>query len=74
VEITYDGDKECFVMHTRSGDIEFYMRGYLYLADFREYITDDAISCMTTSEREALFNKAIVKRAQEAGIFRKDGD
>jgi len=67
VEITYDKDKECFIMHTRSGDIEFYMRGYLYLVDFRDYITDEAITCMTTSEREALFNKALTREPKRQG-------
>ena len=59
VRITYDEDRDCFIMHTQSKDIEFHMKGFLYVADFRHYITDQAIACMTTSEREALFNKAI---------------
>jgi len=57
------------VVHSRLGDIEFYQRGDLYLADFRPYVTDRALNGMTTQERDALFDKATVKRAQEAGVF-----
>ena len=57
------------MVHSRLGDIEFYQRGDLYLADFRPYVTDRALNGMTTQERDALFDKATVKRAQEAGVF-----
>jgi len=69
VRITYDEGRDCFIMQTQSGDIEFHMKGDLYVADFRDYITDQAIAGMTTSQREALFDKTTVKRAQEAGAF-----
>ena len=40
VKISYDDSQECFVVHSRLGDVEFYQRGDLYLADFRPYVTD----------------------------------
>jgi len=48
------------------------LKGDLYLADFRAYLTNQAISAMTTKEREELCEKAVVKRAQEAGVFIKN--
>ena len=69
VDITYDNSKEAIVAHTLKGDILFYQRGDLYLADFRDHLTQRALSGMTTAEREQLFDKSTVKRAQEAGQF-----
>ena len=57
------------MVHSRLGNIEFYQRGDLYLANFRAYVTDRALNGMTTQEQEALFDKTTVKRAQEAGVF-----
>jgi len=72
VKISYDGDQEMFTVHSKVGDLEFKQRGDLYLADFRPYITDRALIGMTTEEREAMFNKAMVKSAKEAGKFIKN--
>jgi len=69
VDITYNSYKECFIVHASSGDIEFYQRGDLYLADFRDYVTSNAIPAMITLEREQLFERATVKRAQETGFL-----
>jgi len=52
--------------------LEFKQHGDLYLADFRPYITDRALIGMTTQQREAMFNKAMVKSAKEAGDFIKN--
>jgi len=72
VKITFDSVKDSSIVHTRNGDVEFAQRGDLYLADFRSHLTNRAINAMTTKEREELFEKAVVKRAQEAGIFIKN--
>ena len=72
VRITFDSVKDSFIVHTRNADIEFTQRGDLYLADFRGYLTDRAITAMTTKEREELFEKAVVKRAQQAGTLIKN--
>jgi len=69
VPITYDQVKEYFIVHSPIQDIKFYQRGDLYLADFRDFVTNRAIAAMTTQQREQLFDKAQVKRAQEAGTF-----
>jgi len=69
VPITYDQVQECFIVHSPIQDIKFYQRGDLYLADFRNFVTNRAIAAMTTQQREQLFDKAQVKRAQEAGTF-----
>jgi len=53
-------------------DIEFIQRGDLYLADFRDHVINRAISAMTTKDREVLFEKAVVKKAQQAGTFIKN--
>ena len=56
-------------VHTPNGDIVFYRRVKMYLADFRPWITDQAMTLMTTKDREALFNKSTVERAKLAGEF-----
>jgi hypothetical protein len=56
-------------VHTPNGDIVFYRRIKMYLADFRPWITDRAMSLVTTRDREALFNKSTVERAKLAGEF-----
>jgi len=72
VKITFDSSRDSFIVHTIHGDIEFAQKGDLYLADFREYLTNRAISAMTTKEREELFEKTVVKKAQQAGTFIKN--
>jgi len=73
VKIVYDGDNETFNVHTKVGIVlEFKLRGDLYLADFRPYITDRAFAGMTVQQREAMFNKAMVKSAKDAGVFIKN--
>jgi len=72
VKISYDGEEEMFIVHSKVGDLEFKQRGDLYLADFRPYITDRALVGMTRQEREAMFNMAMVKSAKEAGKFIKN--
>jgi len=60
-------------VHTKSGVVlEFKLHGDLFLADFRPYITDRAFAGMTVEQREAMFNKAMVKSAKEAGQFIKN--
>ena len=69
VPITYDQVQECFIVHSPIQDIVFHQRGDLYLADFRDFVTDRAIAAMTTQQREQLFDKSLMKRAKEAGTF-----
>ena len=56
-------------VHTPHGDIVFHRRIKMYLADFRPWITNQAMSLMTTKDREALYNKSTVERAKLAGEF-----
>ena len=72
VKITFNSSRDSFIVHTTHGDIEFTQKGDLYLEDFREYLTNRAISAMTTKEREGLFEKTVVKKAKQAGTFIKN--
>jgi len=69
VKVSYDGNKDCFTIHTPKGDINFIQKGDLYLADFSQYVTDRALIAMLTKQREEMFEKSIAERAQEAGQF-----
>jgi len=61
VKVSYDDNKDCFIIHTPKGDINFIQKGDLYLADFGECVTDRALNAMTTKQREEMFEKNIVK-------------
>jgi len=69
IKITYNDEEGYYNLHAKNGNIKFVLKGDLYLADFREYVTDRAISAMTTKQREEMFERSVVKRAQEAGTF-----
>jgi len=69
IKISYDDREGCFIIHSIKGNIKFALKGDLYLADFSDYVTDRALSAMTTKQREEMFERSVVKRAQEAGTF-----
>ena len=69
IKISYDDREDCFVIHSAKGNIKFTMKGDLNLADFTDHVTDRAMSAMTTKQREELFERSVVKRAQEAETF-----
>ena len=72
IKISYNDDEGYYILHTKNGNIKFVLKGDLHIADFRGHLTNRAISAITTKEREELFEKVVVKRAQEAGIFIKN--
>jgi len=69
IKISYNDDEGYYILHTTKGNIKFVLKGDLYIADFRDHVTNRAVSAMTAKDREQLFDKGMVKRAQEADNF-----
>ena len=58
-----------YTVHMPEKDVVFYQRNKIYVADFSEWITPNALSFMTKEERESMFTKKQVRAAQMAGEF-----
>jgi len=69
IKISYDDREDCFVIHSAKGNIKFTQKGDLHLADFTDFVTDRAVSARTTKQREEMYERSVVKRAQETGAF-----
>ena len=69
-EITYvQGEK--YIVHLPDRDLEFKRKGKLYVADMSDWVTTPTRVHATTAERERLYTKKEVVRAQQALEFIK---